>query len=424
MRVDQNRMSGGSVGSAERVELTSRRSFLSALSVAVVGGGGLPAFRFPERTRGDHEVGLAMTPQDVLLAVGKDPSSFIRHSSLTFETRREAFGTSVIVPYERLFIRNNLSMPDASYVEDRDSWEVAVEGVRNPRSLSIRELKSFDVETVATVLQCSGNGRAFFSHDTSGSQWGVGAAGCVIWSGVPIRTVVEALGGVVQGARFVTATGGETLPEGLDRGDVVVERSVPLEKGMEDSLLAWEMNGSPLSLAHGGPLRLVVPGYFGINQVKYVKTLAFDAEESEAAIMRTGYRIRPIGEDGDPGQPSMWEMSVKSWINHPAGNVVLSTGSPIIVSGVAFGGTRSVRRVEVSTDGGESWREAPLIGPDLGPYAWRQFALPVTLGAGAHRIASRATDVAGNTQPAERVENHRGYGNTSWRDHAVAVTVI
>ena len=118
----------------------------------------------------------------------------------------------------------------------------------------------------------------------------------------------------------------------------------------------------------------------------------------------------------------MWEMSVKSWINHPLSGRDIRAGS-VVVHGVAFGGTRPVRRVELSLNGGRSWREAPLVGPDLGPYAWRQFALQVTLQPGSYVLASRATDVAGDTQPEARIENHRAYGNTSWRDHAVTLTV-
>jgi len=111
---------------------------------------------------------------------------------------------------------------------------------------------------VATVLQCSGNGRGFFPHKPSGTPWTVGAAGCVVWSGVPVRTVVEALGGVNGGMLYMTGTGGEVLPAGIDPKSVVVERSLPI-KALGDALLAWEMNGAPISLAHGGPLRLIVP---------------------------------------------------------------------------------------------------------------------------------------------------------------------
>jgi sulfite dehydrogenase len=352
----------------------------------------------------------------------KDAGSLVVHSSTTIETRRSAFGTSVVTPAEQLYIRNNLPAPDAAIVADRDAWEVAVEGVRNPRRLTVRELKGLGLETVAMVLQCSGNGRGFFPSKPSGTPWAVGAAGCVLWSGVPVRAVAEALGGVAPGMVFMTGTGGEKLPDGIDPLSVIVERSVPAA-AMADALLAWEMNGAPLPLAHGGPLRLIVPGYTGVNNIKYVKRLAFTTRESEARIMSHGYRLSPPGGKGDPSQPSVQEMSVKSWINGPAGDGASRAAGVVQVQGVAFGGLHAVRKVEVSADGGKSWAEARLVGPDLGKYAWRQFALAVKLPPGKHVLASRATDAAGNVQPEVRMENAGGYNNTSWADHAVGVTV-
>src|SRR5690606_34803098 len=150
----------------------------------------------------------------------------------------------------------------------------------------------------------------------SGTQWTVGAAGCVVWSGVPLRDVVAALGGVADGAVFLTGTGGEKLPEGVDPLSVLVERSIPV-KALEDAILAWEMNGEPLSLAHGGPLRLVVPGYQGVNNIKYVKRVAFTATQSQARIMTHSYRLAPLGGKTGPDQASVWEIGVKSWINGP-----------------------------------------------------------------------------------------------------------
>src|SRR5690606_31597360 len=99
----------------------------------------------------------------------------------------------------------------------------------------------------------------------------------------------------------------------------IVERSVPM-KALEQAILAWEMNGEPLPLAHGGPLRLIVPGYYGVNNVKYVKRVAFTPKESDAKIHETGYRVRPVGEKGAATQPSMWDMNVKSWIDQPSGS--------------------------------------------------------------------------------------------------------
>ncbi len=352
----------------------------------------------------------------------KDANSLIVHTNTTIETRRSAFGTSIVTPDAQLYIRNNLPAPDAAIVADRDAWQVSIEGVRNPRTLTVRELKSMGLETVAMVLQCSGNGRGYFPSKPSGTPWQVGAAGCVLWSGVPVRVVAEALGGMTNGMKFMTGTGGEKLPEGLDPKSVIVERSVPAA-AMADAMLAWEMNGVPISLAHGGPLRLIVPGYTGVNNVKYVKRLAFTAQESDARIMSHGYRISPPGANGDPSQPSVQEMTVKSWINGPGTDGKPVAAGTVQIHGVAFGGMHAVTQVEVSVDGGKTWSTARLVGPDLGRYAWRQFALSVRLPAGSHTLVSRATDAAGNLQPEQRLENAGGYNNSSWADHAVKVVV-
>jgi sulfite dehydrogenase len=327
----------------------------------------------------------------------------------------------VITPAEQLYIRNNLPAPDSSILTNRDEWEVNVEGVKNPRKLNLAQLKSMGLETVAMVLQCSGKGRGFFPSKPSGTPWTVGAAGCVIWSGVPVRAVVEALGGLDGARPVMTGTGGEKLPEGIDPKSVVVERSVPVA-AMVDALLAWEMNGAPISLAHGGPLRLIVPGYTGVNNIKYIKQLAFTSAESDARIMSHGYRITPPGAKADPAQPSVQEMTVKSWINSPNGEGGATAAGLMQIQGVAFGGLNAVKKVEVSIDGGKSWREARLVGPDMGKYAWRQFVLSARLPAGNYMLASRATDSAGHVQPETRGENVSGYNNTSWADHAVKVT--
>jgi len=352
----------------------------------------------------------------------KDANSTIVHSATTIETKRSAFGTSVITPAEQLYIRNNLPAPDASIVADRNAWEIAIEGVSKPRKLTLRELKTLGLETVAMVLQCSGNGRGFFPSKPSGTPWTVGAAGCVVWSGVPVRAVAEALGGMDGGMRFMTGTGGEKLPEGLDPKSIIVERSVPAS-AMTDALLAWEMNGAAIPLAHGGPLRLIVPGYTGVNNIKYIKRLAFTTEETDAKIMSHGYRISPPGGKGDPNQPSVQEMTVKSWINSPGSDSAPLEKGRVQISGVAFGGLHAVKRVEVSVDGGKTWVDARFVGPDMGKYAWRQFVLETRLPAGQHVLASRATDAMGKVQPQQRLENAAGYNNTSWADHAVTVKV-
>lgn len=356
----------------------------------------------------------------------RDPADYIDHGlqPITIETRRAALGMSVITPISRFFVRNNLPLPSADIVRRPDDWTLQFEGVAAPRSITLAELKTMPFETIATVVQCSGNGRIFFPHEASGSQWEVGAAGCALWTGVRVRDVVAAMGGTVSGARFMTTRGAEEAPEGVDPLSVIVERSVPLEKGVEDALLAWEMNGAPVPLYHGGPLRLIVPGYYGVNNVKYATHLAFTENESQASIMRSGYRFRPIGVGGAPDQESMWEMNVKSWLNGPGAN-----GAPVArgrqrFHGVAFSGAGPVTRVEYTVDGGGSWRPAEFYGPDLGPWAWRTFRFELEVEPGTVTVATRATDATGVTQPPDRLENERAYGHNGWRDHALEVQVV
>lgn len=397
-----------------------RRHLLAGSAAAAAAGlGGL----FTKSAMAEAVASTAPAPKTLPAYVNwKNPDAMIVHSSGTLETKRSAFGTSIITPTDQLYIRNNLPAPDASIIADRDGWEVAVEGVKNSRTIKVKELKSMGLETTAMVLQCSGNGRGYFPSKPSGTPWQVGAAGCVIWSGVPVRALVEALGGMSDGMIYMTGTGGEKLPAGLDPKSVIVERSVPV-KAMSDALLAWEMNGEPIPLAHGGPLRLIVPGYSGVNNIKYIKRLAFTAAQTDATIQAHGYRVSPPGQKGDPTQPSVWEMGPKSWINSPAPDAGAVPAGMAQIKGVAFGGVHAVKSVDVSIDGGKTWKQARLVGPDLGRYAWRQFVLPVKLEPGTYSIACAVTNAEGNRQPEGRVENTGGYNNNSWRDHALTITV-
>lgn len=391
-----------------------RRNFLvgSAGAIGLVAAEGVSGGAVAEAAKND----AGALPD---FAAWKDQDALILHSKNTMETQREAIGAKLITPADELFVRNNLPTPDPQVLEDADSWTLEIAGVAKPGSLSLGELKAIGVDTVACVLQCSGNGRAFFKHKTSGTQWSVGAAGNVVWTGVPVRDVVAALGGVVEGATWITGTGGEEIPAGVPAATIQVERSVPIA-ALDQAILAWEMNGEPVPLAHGGPLRLVVPGYYGVNNVKYVKALTFGAEESKAKIQTSSYRIREVGQKSAPSQPSMFEMNVKSWITAP---LETAEAGKVQIQGVALGGVSELTKIEVSTDGGANWQEARFIGPNLGPYAWRPFVLSAELGAGTHVLSSRASAADGSVQPEEFPPNERGYGHNGWRDHSVEVTV-
>lgn len=398
---------------------SNRRGFLMGAAAATVGGAFAATLPFPRSALAQDAKPL---PEYVKW---KNPDALIVHSDQTLETKRADTG-SIITPEDKLYIRNNVKAPDPSIVADRDAWQIEIAGVKSPKTLTVGELKAMGLATVATVLQCSGNGRSYqqaaikgTDKKISGTPWSVGAAGCVIWTGVPLKTVVEALGGVADGAKYVTGTGGETLPEGINAKDVMVERSVPVG-ALDDIILAWDLNGAPMSLAHGGPLRMVVPGYSGVNNVKYVKKVSLTAEQSDAKIQQTSYRMHAVGEKAGPDQPSVWEMDVKSWVTSPLTD---AKSGRVTISGVAFGGTNPVAGVEVSVDGGKNWQKAELVGPDLGKFAWRQFALTTDLTAGSYVLVSRATDSAGKAQPEDFEPNGSGYSHNGWRAPGVEITV-
>lgn len=407
----------------EQTNMARRRMLASTTGmVALAGMGGMGRAGAQSAAPATAAPAAAKSKPLPAYADWKDADSLIVHSANTIETKRTAFGSSVITPTNRLFVRNNVSPPSADIVKDPDSWKLEVSGVAKPRTFTVAELKSLGLAAVTVVLQCSGNGRAWFPSKPSGTQWTVGAAGCVVFAGVPVAAVLDAVGGMADGMVYMTSTGGEEIPAGLDPKTVMVERSVPLS-AMKDAILAWEINGQALPLAHGGPLRMIVPGYTGVNNVKYVKHLAFTKEQSPANIQQTGYRFAPPGTKGAPVHASIWEMPPKSWINLPSDANQKVAAGKVQVSGVAMGGMSAAKSIEVSVNGGKDWQKAEFIGPDLGPYAWREFVLSVKLEPGTHQLASRTTNAAGQSQPEERLDNNRGYLNNSWRDHMVTITV-
>ena len=351
----------------------------------------------------------------------KDRNALIVHSDKGIETHRSAIGESLITPNRNIYIRNNMPTMSDTQIGNRNNWKVSIKGVKNPKTFSLAQLKKLGHTTMATILQCSGNGRGFFAHKVRGSQWKTGAAACVLWTGVPMKLVVDACGGVDSDAVFMTSAGVDHEPTGLDPKKAKVERSVP-KKVYKDAMLAWEMNGVPLPNAHGGPLRMVTPGYFGINNVKHLGQVAFTKTESTVKYMKSSYRISPIGKKGSQ-YPSCWEMPVKSWITRPTDETGTVKAGNVQIVGVAMGGMKKVRSVKVSIDGGQSWKKAKFVGPDLGKYAWRQFVLEANLAPGSYNLASKASG-GGNTQPELRMENRRGYAHNGWKDHSVNIKVV
>ena len=396
----------------------SKRNFLTG-SVALAGVAAATSVLPISIAKANHEDSDPKGLPDFIKWKNRD--ALIVHSKKGIETHRSAIGESLITPNRNIYIRNNMPTMSDTQIGDRNNWKVSIKGVKNPKTFSLAQLKKLGHTTMATILQCSGNGRGFFAHEVRGSQWKTGAAACVVWTGVPMKVVVDACGGVDSDAVFMTSAGVDHEPTGLDPKKAKVERSVP-KKVYKDAMLAWEMNGVPLPNAHGGPLRMVTPGYFGINNVKHLGQVAFTKTESTVKYMKSSYRISPIGKKGSQ-YPSCWEMSVKSWITRPTDETGTVKAGNVQIVGVAMGGTKKVRSVKVSIDGGQSWKKAKFVGPDLGKYAWRQFVFEANLAPGSYNLASKAS-AGGKTQPELRYENRRGYAHNGWKDHSVNIKAV
>ena len=397
---------------------TSKRNFLTG-SVTLAGVAAATSVLPISIAKANHEDSDPKGLPDFIKWKNRD--ALIVHSKKGIETHRSAIGESLITPNRNIYIRNNMPTMSDTQIGDRNNWKVSIKGVKNPKTFSLAQLKKLGHTTMATILQCSGNGRGFFAHEVRGSQWKTGAAACVVWTGVPMKVVVDACGGVDSDAVFMTSAGVDHEPTGLDPKKAKVERSVP-KKVYKDAMLAWEMNGVPLPNAHGGPLRMVTPGYFGINNVKHLGQVAFTKTESTVKYMKSSYRISPIGKKGSQ-YPSCWEMPVKSWITRPTDETGTVKAGNVQIVGVAMGGMKKVRSVKVSIDGGQSWKKAKFVGPDLGKYAWRQFVLEANLAPGSYNLASKASG-GGKTQPELRYENRRGYAHNGWKDHSTNIKAV
>jgi DMSO/TMAO reductase YedYZ molybdopterin-dependent catalytic subunit len=362
------------------------------------------------------------------------------------------------------YIRTHHRTPDI----DGDEWTVSLTGlVDRETDLSMDELRcDFPTESVVHMMECSGNSRAYFDPEAEGDQWDDGAVGSAVWTGTPIEVVLDEYDSATDDDLWLSAMGGEAPPD----KDVFC-RSIPLSKARDDCLLAYEMNGSPLTAEHGFPVRLLVPGWFGNNSVKWVDELRVMEKmvSGEAWTDRDGqdyteyqqssYRIVPAQDDEPTRHESvdvfstydqlttaveevrnayLFDQLVKSLIINPADDATLSA-SRVELAGVAWSGEDAVERVEVSTDGGESWADAEFTGPDLGPYAPTKFRYVWEPDPGEHTLCSRATDEVGRTQPAtvsdpERglrgIEddqypwNRKGYANNASLPHGITVEVV
>ncbi len=364
---------------------------------------------------------------NALAQFGKDRLTILGETPLVAETPEELLDDDT-TPIARFFIRNNGLLPER--VEDPEAWRFVIDGeVEHPLDLSVAELKSrFPVKTFRMVLECGGNGRSFFEPKAEGNPWTNGGAGCAEWTGVSLRDVLQAAG-LKNTALFTGHFGADPDKTGsLERQ--AMSRGVPIAKALEEhTLLVWAMNGEPLPFIHGGPLRLIVPGWPGSLSQKWLKRIWIrDREHDGPGMTGLSYRVPvhplPPGSDGKHGQTRILEsMPVRSIITAPVHGSHYEAGTRIIaVRGAAWAGDEAVTRVDCSVDGGATWVPAQMT-PPRNRYDWVRWAAAIELpGDGHYEIFARATDSRGRAQPFQAINwNPNGYGCNVM--HRVAIRV-
>ncbi|MDP9295330.1 MAG: sulfite oxidase [Actinomycetota bacterium] len=307
-------------------------------------------------------------------------------------------------------------------VVDPGTWRLYVDGaVDRPLGLSLAELRSAPRVTAPVTMECAGNGRALLEPRAISQPWLLDAVGTAEWTGTPLGPLLEQAG-IRPGAVEVLFTG---LDRGIEGGEEqTYARSLPLEEVRNGELiLAYEANGVPLPPQHGFPIRLIVPGWYGMTSVKWLSRItALDAPH-DGYQNRQSYRFR--SEEEDEGTP-VTRIEPRSLIVPPGipdflSRVRIVPPGDVVLHGRAWSGWGSIMRVEVSTDDAATWRDA-AIAEAASPRAWVGWSFPWHAAEGEHMLSSRATDETGRTQPTDAEWNLGGYANNSVQRMPVTVS--
>ncbi|CAM3204426.1 Sulfite oxidase [Deinococcus saxicola] len=314
-----------------------------------------------------------------------------------------------LTPQPSHYVRSHFPVPPL----DAQTWRLEVGGgAASPLSLSLQELRAMPSHTLSATMECAGNGRVYLSPRMPGVQWDLGAVGTAEWTGVRLRDVLERAG-IQEGALEVVLEGADsgTLTDpGRTPGDIRYARSVPLDKARDDVLLAYAMNGQPLTPDHGFPLRAVVPGWYGMAAVKWLSRLYVTETPYQGFFQTVDYSFWQQQHGLSPQMVPITTMQVKAQIARPAPHGSVTAGHVSEVMGAAWTGEGDVTRVEVSTDGGETWTDAEFLDP-AEPYIWRRWHLAwhTPQQPGRVTLMARATDSAGRTQESGHDAVRGGY---------------
>ena len=309
------------------------------------------------------------------------------------------------IPTDLHFVRDHFPVPAI----DPASWSAELIGDEQSLELDLDLLRCLPRRGLSVVLECAGHRRAEFEPIPRGIPWGSGAVAEAEWTGASLGSVLT-LVGIPPGANEVVLEGADAGPvDGFD-GTHRFARSLPLAKALDpDVLLAYEMNGEPIPVARGGPVRAIVPGWYATDSVKWLDRIWFTSDEFDGVFQADDYRLRALGEPGSGRR--MTDVPVHALITTPAHDEAGLTAGDLHVRGIAWGGTGGVAAVLVRVNLGP-WTRAHL-GPHRGRYARISWEADCRLAAGPHEIACRAVDRAWGAQPDRPPANVRGYGNNA-----------
>jgi DMSO/TMAO reductase YedYZ molybdopterin-dependent catalytic subunit len=302
------------------------------------------------------------------------------------------------------------------------TWRLTVDGcVEQPLSFGLTALRAMGRQTVRVTLECAGNGRARLQPRPISQPWLVEAVGTAEWTGVPLADLLTAAG-IRKDAVDVVFTGAD---HGIERGvEQDYQRGLSVAEALDaGAVVAWEMNGQTLPPQHGYPLRLVVPGWYGMASVKWLRSIEVIDHEFTGFQNAVAYRLRR--EDGEPGEP-ISRIEPRALLIPPGHPDFMSRhrfvpAGTVNLQGRAWSGWAPIERVEVSVDAGAYWQDAKLdaAGNDL---AWRGFHFDWQAVPGEHVLSARAYDASGRVQPVEALWNRGGFANNSAQRLTVLVT--
>jgi DMSO/TMAO reductase YedYZ molybdopterin-dependent catalytic subunit/rhodanese-related sulfurtransferase len=341
-----------------------------------------------------------------VVTTGPGSAGLVVHRThpLNCETSIPALVGGVVMPNARFYVRNHFETPRLDPV----SWRLEVIGlVERPLRLSLRDLHNMRSETLVATLECAGNGRSAFDPPADGEQWQLGAVSTAEWTGVPLAEILDRAA-LAPEALEIVFRGADQGNVGEAADPIRFERSLQVtDAGHSGSLLAYAMNGEPLPLEHGYPLRLIVPGWYAVASVKWLTEIEVIGSPFTGFFQTKRY-FYETQCNGTVAREPVRLQQVRSVITQPSAGQEVSAGD-LVVRGVAWSGAAPIDKVEVSIGHGP-WQNARLIG-QCHRHSWQWWELLTRVDSpGETTLRARATDLAGRTQPERPCWNRLGYG--------------